>query len=307
MRKKQPSNIAASVRQRLLNKARTDKRTFNELLQYFAMDRFLYRLSESIHADKFILKGALMLRAWKSPIFRPTMDIDMLAYQTSNEIPEVERLIGKICDTETDSDGLEFDSQSVQGERIVEDADYEGVRIFFSGKLDTARIRMQIDIGFGDIIYPGPQHTEMPAILDFPPAVINAYSLESSIAEKFEAMIKLDTLNSKMKDFYDIWLLSRQFDFQSLKLQKAIHLTLQNRKTELPDELTAFSDDFVQMKSTQWKAFRKKLNPDSVPVNFEEVIRQVEQFLTPAIHGILFNSQISFFWKAPGPWEAHHD
>jgi hypothetical protein len=142
MRKKQPSNTAASVRQRLLNKARTDKRTFNELLQYFAMDRFLYRLSESIHADKFILKGALMLRAWKSPIFRPTMDIDMLAYQTSNEIPEVERIIGTICDTETDSDGLEFDSQSVQGERIVEDADYEGVRISFSGKLDTARIRM---------------------------------------------------------------------------------------------------------------------------------------------------------------------
>ncbi len=304
MSKKQPSNIAASVRQRLLNKARTDKRTFHELQQYFAMDRFLYRLSESIHADKFVLKGALMLRAWRSPIFRPTMDIDMLAHQTSNEVSEIERLIRTICDTEIAPDGLGFDSQSVQGERIVEDADYEGVRISFSGKLDTVRIRMQIDIGFGDVIYPGPQHTEMPAFLDFPPAVINAYSLESSIAEKFEAMIKLDVLNSRMKDFYDIWLLSRQFDFKSLELQKAIHLTLQNRKTDLPEKITAFTDDFIQTKSVQWKAFRRKINPDTVPADFEEVISQVEQFLTPAIKGILSNTKISLTWKAPGPWEA---
>jgi hypothetical protein len=304
MSKKQPSNIAASVRQQLLNKARTDKRTFNELLQYFAMDRFLYRLSESIHADKFVLKGALMLRAWESPIFRPTMDIDMLAHQTSNEIPEIERLIRTICDTEIAPDGLEFNPQSVQGERIVEDADYEGVRISFSGNLDTAKIRMQVDIGFGDVIYPGPQHIEMPVILDFPPAGINSYSLESSIAEKFEAMIKLDALNSRMKDFYDIWLLSRQFDFQSLELQKAIHLTLQNRRTDLPEKVTAFTDDFIQTKSIQWKAFRRKINPDTVPVDLEEVISQVEQFLAPAIQGILFNTKIRLSWKAPGPWEA---
>ncbi len=108
-----------------------------------------------------------MRRAWKYPTFRPTMDIDILAHQTSNEVSEIERLIGTICDTEIAPDGLEFNSQSVQGERIVEDADYEGVKISFSGKLDTVRIRMQIDIGFGDIIYPRPQHTEMPVILDF--------------------------------------------------------------------------------------------------------------------------------------------
>ncbi len=303
MRKRRPSNIAASVRQRLLNKARTDKRTFNELLQYFAMERFLYRLSESIYADKFVLKGALMLRAWKSPIFRPTMDIDMLAHQTSNEVSEIERLIGTICDTVIASDGLEFNSQSIQGERIVEDADYGGVRISFSGKLDTARIRMQIDIGFGDIIYPGPQHTEMPVILDFPPAVINAYSLESSIAEKFEAMIKLDALNSRMKDFYDIWLLSRQFDFQSLELQKAIHLTLQNRKTELPEEVTAFSDDFIKAKTSQWNAFIRKIDTENIIADFKEVVSQIEQFLIPTIEGIHAGTEINLPWVAPGPWE----
>jgi len=303
MSKKRPSNISASVRQRLLNKARTDKRTFNELLQYFAMDRFLYRLSESIHVDKFVLKGALMLRAWKSPIFRPTMDIDMLAYQASNKISEIERLIRSICDTGVDPDGLEFDSESVQGERIVEDADYEGVRVSFSGKLDTARIRMQIDIGFGDIIYPGPQNTEMPVILDFPPAVINTYSLESSIAEKFEAMIKLDALNSRMKDFYDIWLLSRQFNFKNLELQKAIHLTLQNRKTEMPLIITAFTDDFIKAKISQWDAFRRKIGRGHIPADFTEVVNQLEHFLIPAIEGIRTGTDINLQWKAPGPWE----
>jgi len=181
MSKKRPANVGASVRQRLLNQARADKRTFSELLQYFAMDRFLYRISISDYADSFILKGALMLRAWKSPVFRPTMDIDMLAHNTSNEIFEIERVIRNICTTTVEPDGLDFDQQSVHGERIVEEADYGGVRVTFFGKLDTARIRMQIDIGFGDVIYPDPQHTEMPTILDFPPAVIYAYSLESAM------------------------------------------------------------------------------------------------------------------------------
>ena len=127
MNKKRSTNIGASVRQRLLNQAKIDKRTFSELLQYFAMDRFLYRLSISDYAESFILKGALMLRAWKSPVFRPTMDIDMLAHRTSNEISEIERVIRIICTTAVEPDGLYFDQQSVQGERIVEEAAYAGV------------------------------------------------------------------------------------------------------------------------------------------------------------------------------------
>ena len=142
MNKKRPTNIGASVRQRLLNQARTDKRTFSELLQYFAMDRFLYRMSISDYADSFILIGALMLRAWKSPVFRPTMDIDILAHRTNNEISEIEGVIRNICTTAVEPDGLDFDQQSVQGERIVEETAYEGVRVTFFGKLDTARIRM---------------------------------------------------------------------------------------------------------------------------------------------------------------------
>lgn len=303
MSKKRPANTGASVRQRLLNQARTDQRTFNELLQYFAMDRFLYRMSISDYADSFILKGALMLRAWKSPVFRATMDIDMLAQRTSNEISEIEGAIRNICSTAVESDGLDFDLESIKGQRIVEEADYEGVRITFLGKLDTARIRMQIDIGFGDVIYPGPQHTEMPAILDFPPAIINAYSLESAIAEKFEAMVKLDVLNSRMKDFYDIWLLSRQFNFSSKDLQKAMDLTLHNRRTDLPDKLTPFSDGFIESKTTQWNAFRKKMKNDSVPEDFSDVVHHVAEFLEPVLSGIRLHSDFDLQWEAPGPWK----
>lgn len=227
----------------------------------------------------------------------------MLAHRTSNEISELEGVIRNICTTAVEPDGLDFDQQSVHGGRIVEEADYEGVRVTFFGKLDTARIRMQIDIGFGDVIYPGPHHTEMPTILDFPPAIINAYSLESAIAEKFEAMIKLDVLNSRMKDFYDIWLLSRQFNFSSKDLQKAIDLTLHNRKTEVPEVLTPFSNKFIIDKTTQWNAFRKKMKNDTVPEEFSKVVRHIAMFLEPAISGIRSKSDSDFQWETPGPWK----
>jgi len=231
-------NISASVKQRLLNRSKTDNRSFNpttqlnvlitiycgyscikntifgaivaklrcrvnELLQYYAMERFLYRLSLSRHAQHYILKGALMLRAWNSPEFRSTMDIDMLG-KTLNEETNI---IVQICDilaVEVDPDGLVFYSESIRTERITEDADYEGIRVRFNGFLGTARISMQIDIGFGDIVYPEPEMAELPCMLDFPAPSLLCYSRESAIAEKFEAMVKLGHLNSRMKDFYDI-------------------------------------------------------------------------------------------------------
>jgi len=303
MSKKRPVNIAASVRQRLLDKARIDKRPFNELLQYFVMERFLYRLSRSNHADKFVLKGALMLRAWQAPLFRPTMDIDMLARQTSNEVKQIVDLIKNVCQVVVDSDGIEFDSESVRGENIVEDADYEGVRVLFVGKLDTVKIRMQVDIGFGDVVVPGPQETILPTMLDFPPPCIACYSRESSIAEKFEAMVKLDELNSRMKDFYDIWLLVRQFDFYSPHVQDAVASTLNNRGTDLPNVITAFTNTFIHAKSTQWGAFRKKLDIDTVPMEFAEVNGLIQEFLGPILDGIRTQTSVKSTWTAPGPWQ----
>ncbi len=192
-------NIAASIRQKLKNKSQADKRPFAELLQYYAMERFLYRLTQSDHADKFILKGALMLSAWKSPEIRPTMDIDMLGI-TDNEIESICHQVSEIMLTDSE-DGLVFDTSTIKGERIKEDADYEGVRVRFTGILDNARVVIQIDVGFGDIIHPEAIITELPTILDSPTPKLLCYSRESAIAEKFEAMIKLGELNSRMKDF----------------------------------------------------------------------------------------------------------
>jgi len=303
MNGKTPKNIAASVRQRLLNKARHDKRPFNELLQYFAIERFLFRLSQSPHAEKFILKGALMLRAWQAPLFRPTMDIDMLGRNTRNEIENIIKQIREICQFSVErEDGLQFDTDNIAGERITEDADYEGVRIRFVAQLETARIPMQIDIGFGDVVVPGPQETILPTILDFPPPQLVGYSLESAIAEKFEAMVKLGELNSRMKDFYDIWLLSRQFDFMGDRLKAAISETLKNRGTNLPNEIAAFSNSFLSMKSGQWQAFHRRLGQEPIPADFAEIIRQVKIFLEPIVEYIRSGKAMPSSWTAPGLW-----
>lgn len=253
-------NIAASVRQKLKNQAAQDKRPFAELLQYYAMERFLYRLTQSKHADRFILKGALMLRAWKSPVIRPTMDIDMLG-KTSNDVDSICAQIADIVSIEID-DGLAFDSDTIRGEVIKENADYEGVRVRFIGTLDNARVTMQIDVGFGDIVYPDPVETELPTIIDSPVTKLLCYSRESAIAEKFEAMVQLGELNSRMKDFYDIWLLSRYFEFDGTELTEAIRLTFENRETGIPDVITAFTDDFINIKQGQWTAFHKRLGQE---------------------------------------------
>ena len=298
---KSPRNIPASVRQRILYRAKSDRRPFNELLQYYAMERFLYRLSQSAHADRFILKGALMLRVWRSPELRPTMDIDMLG-RTSNKEADIIAQIRDILSMDVEADGLVFDADSIQAERITEDADYEGIRIRFRGALDSARINMQVDIGFGDVVYPGPEESELPTMLDSPAPRLLCYSRESSIAEKFEAMVKLGVLNSRMKDFYDIWLLSRQFDFDGAKLSKAIRLTFERRGTALPTEIEAFTEPFIDAKQIQWTTFWKRLQQDQVPVSFREVTTAVDGFLAPVVAAISSGKPSPTNWIASGQW-----
>ena len=294
-------NVAASIRQRLKNQSNKDKRPFNELLQYYAMERFLYRLSQSAHAELFILKGALMLRAWRSPEVRPTMYIDMLG-RTSNDEGSIITQIKDIISTQAEDDGLIFDSDSIRAERITEDADYEGIRVRFVGRLDGAQIHMQIDIGFGDIVHPEAVMTELPTILDSPIPKLLCYSRESAIAEKFQAMLKLGELNSRMKDFYDIWLLSRQFDFNGANLTEAIRLTLSHRGSTIPTDITAFSKEFVEAKQVQWTAFSKRLGQEHVPTNFSDIVSAVEAFIQPVVSAIASESKAPSSWKSPNTW-----
>ncbi len=294
-------NMAASVRQRLLNRAKSNGRPFSELLQYYAMERFLYRLSQSAHAQRFILKGALMLRVWRFPELRPTMDIDMLGITSNNEADIIAQVLD-ILTMDVEADGLAFNPESIQAERITEDADYEGIRIRFLGSLGSARINMQIDIGFGDIVYPEPEESDLPTILNSPVTRMLCYSRESSIAEKFEAMVKLGMLNSRMKDFYDIWMLSRRFDFDGTRLTQAVRLTFEQRGTVLPTEIDAFTESFINVKEMQWVAFRKRLKQDLIAESFREIVTAVDGFLTPIAKCVSSGRPSPISWTAPGPW-----
>ncbi len=292
-----PRNVSASVRQRLLNRARTKRRPFNELLQYFAMERFLYRLSRSAHADRFVLKWALMLRVWRSP----TMDIDLLGRSGKAETNLVAQ-VRDILAVDVEPDGLVFDPGSIRTERITEGTEYEGLRIRFPGVLGTARVHMQVDVGFGDVVYPPPEMAEVPTMLDFPAARLLCYSRESAIAEKLEAIVKLGVLNSRMKDFYDIWLLSRQFDFDGPNLVEAVRLTLERRGTSLPVEIEAFTEPFIASKQIQWTAFRTRLRQDDVPASFGEIVTSISVFLMPVVAALTSGQSGPTRWTTPGTW-----
>lgn len=303
MSKETVTNVAASVRQKLLNRARNDHRPFQELLQYYAMERFLYRLSCSNHSDKFVLKGALMLRIWCADDYRSTMDIDMLG-RTSNDQSAIETQIREILSADVPEDGLFFLPDTIQSASITEDADYRGVRVRFQGNLDVARIAMQIDIGFGDIVYPAPETHLMPTFLDQPAPRILCYNRESAIAEKFEAMVRLRELNSRMKDFYDIWQLSRQFDFDGALLFQAIRHTFEHRNTTMDPDFIEFNDTFAQTHQVQWKAFAGRLQQLHIPDQFSDVLAQVQSFLLELAEALSKNRMFSGRWTAPGPWQV---
>ena len=303
MTRREAKDVGASVRQRLLNKARQTGRPFGELLQYFAMERFLYRLSKSPHADKFVLKGALMLSVWNSPVSRPTMDIDVLGH-TDNSLDAIGAIIKDVCRRAVEPDGLMFDADSVLAERITEDADYEGVRVRFRGNLGSARITMQLDVGFGDVVVPAAELWDYPTILELPAPHLLGYSRESMVAEKFEAMVKLGILNSRMKDFFDVWLLSRYFDFDGQILTEAIARTFSARGTEIPRVPTALTPAFASdtAKATQWRAFTRKTRISGAPEELEEVIVSIAGFLMPIVEALADSRRFNAFWKAPGPW-----
>jgi nucleotidyltransferase AbiEii toxin of type IV toxin-antitoxin system len=261
MSKANPVNIAASVRQKILNKARNEGRQFSELVQYYSLERFLYRLSISEHSDNFILKGALLLRAWG-----------------------LIKQIADVSSMEVEGDGLQFDPNSIQSEQITEDADYIGNRITFEGKLDTIKINMQIDIGFGDSVFPEPVKYSLPCILDFPIAKLTCYKPETTIAEKFEAMVKLGEVNSRIKDFFDILLLAKSMDFEKNKLAESINKTFQKRGTQIPEKFMEFSNEFISKRQTAWTSFIRKNGIENVPDDFGKVIEIIQAFLDPIIN-----------------------
>ncbi len=301
MSSKSIKNVSASVRQRLLNKAKAEGRSFQEMAQHYSMERFLYRLSKSEHSRSFILKGAMMLQAWHFQQSRPTMDIDMLG-RTDNDVKNISCLMKEIMSVDVEADGIFFIPESMRTERITEDADYMGIRVLFEARLDTVRLNIQVDIGFGDIIFPCPEEMSLPTLIDYPQPRVLCYSLESAIAEKFEAMVKLNIINSRMKDFYDIWMIAGMFEFEGEKLAEAVKLTFENRATNFPEKIEAFSDGFIKNKQGQWTAFRKKLGQTQVPSEFSVIISLIRQFLEPVALSLASGILLKSKWVSPGHW-----
>lgn len=295
-----PKDISASVRQQLLNKARSDGRPFDELFQYFVIERFLYRLSTSKHKDQFVLKGALLFRVWTAEDSRATRDIDFLAYG-DNSIDNLTEIVKEIIAV-NDDDGIVFDLDSIDAQLIKEDADYEGVRVVFRAYLGKAVSRMQLDIAFGDVVNPQPETGLYPTVLGHAAPELLLYPPETVFAEKLEAMINLGSLNSRMKDFFDLWRMAQQFEFDGAELLNAVSNTLSNRKTEslpysvLKSELTNSSD-----KQKQWAGFLEK-SQLLAPHSFADLLEQLEQIISPILDSVLTGGDLVEQWNPGGPW-----
>ncbi len=299
MNRGQLKNVAASVHQRLLNEARATDRPFNELLQYVAMERFLFRLSRSPHAEKFVLKGALMLVVWDVPLTRPTRDIDLLG-QVPNDVERIVAIVKQVCHQVVEPDALDFDPTSVAGERIAEEAEYEGVRVRFKGSLGTAQVSMQIDVGFGDAVVPGPVSADYPTILDLPAPRIRGYTRESLVAEKFHTMVRRGLLNSRIRDFFDVWVLSRRFDFEGEALAAAVGQTFERRGLEIDPHPVALTDEFAadEGKAAQWRGFLRKSRLEGAPADLADAVVAIADLLAPVAEALHAGREFKGRWQA---------
>ncbi|MDM8560097.1 nucleotidyl transferase AbiEii/AbiGii toxin family protein [Candidatus Parabeggiatoa sp. HSG14] len=280
--KKSPKNIAASVRQRLLNLSRQRTEDFNFVLTKYALERFLYRLSCSEFRDIFLLKGAMLFSIWQDKPHRPTRDIDVLGFIT-NDIPHLENIFKILCNVVVEDDGLFFFADTVKGVEIREAKKYQGVRITMTAKLNKATVPIQVDIGFGDAVTPEPEYIEYPTLLDFSAPRLHVYPKYTVVAEKFEAMTSLGIANSRMKDFYDIWILMQTLDFQGSILSQAIKATFERRMTKLPHVAPlALTKEFAEdsSKQKQWQGFIKK-NKLPIDNSLINIISQLKKFLMP--------------------------
>jgi predicted nucleotidyltransferase component of viral defense system len=282
MKKREIKDLGASVRARLMNIARETKRDFDAILLQYFQERFLYRLSISPFRSDFILKGALLFLVYEMPFLRPTKDVDFLVRSKSRDNVTIKNMIQDIARIDVE-DGVRFLPESVSLESVMEDADYKGLRVKLKGSLDKARKTLQIDIAFGDVLVAGPVEMEFPLLLDDQPVLrLKVYSKESTVAEKFQSLVKLNILSSRMKDIYDILFLASHQPFQMHLLRNAIAKTFNRRGTPIQDRKSIFTKEFKSSKEkqTQWIAFLRRSHLESYKT-FDKAIDHLEIFLEP--------------------------
>ena len=303
MRKEPIRNLAASVRERLRRLARVRNEPFDLVLTKYALERLLYRLAQSDFRDRFVLKGAMLFALWTDQPHRPTRIADLLCFGPSGVagLVEVFRAVSAVaCD-----DGLQYPAYSVRGEPHTEDKAYQGVRITMTVMLERARVPIQLDIGFGDVVTPAPEEIVYPALLDFPAAVLRAYPKYTVVAEKFEATVKLGEQNTRMKDFYDLWAMARKFEFDGDTLSGAIRNTFDRRKTTLPAvSPVALQEEFVAeaAKQRQWSSFLS--NSGLAAPMLPEIARLIETFLSAPTFAAARRQGFAAKWAPSGPWRG---
>jgi predicted nucleotidyltransferase component of viral defense system len=300
---KPPKNIAASVRARLLSLARERGEDFQLVLTRYANERLLYRLTQSSHAPRFVLKGAALFTVWTGELHRATRDLDLLGFGDSSE-ENIRSVFAEIIALDVADDGVQFDPDSLLVGPIREDQEYGGIRIVLVARVTTASVRLQVDVGFGDAITPEAEAIDFPALLEFPAPRLRAYPRETVVAEKLEAMVKLGLANTRMKDFYDLALMSKMFTFDGETLVRAIRATFERRGTPLPSALptaltTAFTED--PGKNIQWSAFLRK-SGTGTGEGLPSVTATIAEFVTAPLSAANASGRFALRWSERGPW-----
>lgn len=306
--KKKPTgikNVAASVRARLLQRSREIDQEYQLILTRYGIERLLYRLSISDHRERFILKGAQLFTVWHHVPHRATRDLDLLGFG-SCAIDDMVSVFREICSAKVDDDGIIFDPASVTGKPIRAEDLYVGVRIVFLGRIENSRIHMQVDIGFGDSLVIDPEEISFPSLLDMPLPKLRGYRMETSISEKYQALVSLGILNSRMKDYFDFWFLGHHFSFDGQDLSSSINATCTRKgrifSDEIPIGLTeAFWKD--NTRQAAWLSFWNKSVRTKPMLSLEQIVSFSSKFLLPPAMAAAKGEPFTMSWQPSGPWQ----
>jgi hypothetical protein len=291
-------NVGASVRARLLQRSRDQRTDFQILLTRYALERLLYRLSRSEHRNRFVLKGAMLFVTWVEAPFRPTRDLDLLGYG-DNSPQAIGDTFRAILTQPVDDDGVAFDVDGLEVAPIREDLEYGGVRVRTQATIAGARIPIQVDVGFGDAITPGPIEIDYPALLDAPAPHLRAYPIETVVAEKFHALAVRGITNSRLKDYYDLWLIANTFELDRAPLAAAVRQTFARRETALPQEKpTGLSAAYIETWGDQWRTFLTRERMAGAPEQLATVVADLERFVLPLIE----DAEGDWRWKPGTGW-----
>lgn len=303
MSQERPKNIAASVHQRIINLARAQNADANLIFTRYGLERFLYRLSLSPHADSFVLKGAMLFFVWTGTASRPTRDLDLLAH-LAPEPEEIRRVFQNICLTAVEDDALEFQAAAMQIEVTQGLRRFGGFRVTIPALLGKVRLQVQVDLGFGDTVTPAPKRITYPTLLDQPAPQLAAYHMETVIAEKTEAIVKLGLTNTRTKDYFDLLALSRNFAFTGSDLAASLAATFRTRDTPIPADIPpGLTDGFATDATarTRWQTFLRR-NALAGDPDWPEAVATVRAFVLPPLHAVGQAQAFTQMWPVSGPW-----